>query len=47
MGFMVNTGWCTEECACATNLNDENTKFACFNVVLCFAGWFNLDLVDV
>lgn len=36
-----------EECACATKLNNENTKFACFNVVRCYAGWFNLDLVDV
>jgi hypothetical protein len=36
-----------DECACATNLNNENIKFACFKVVRCYAGWFNLDLVDV
>jgi hypothetical protein len=28
-------------------LNNENIKFACFDVVLCYAGWFNLELVVV
>ena len=28
-------------------LNNENIKFACFDVVLCYSGWFNLELVDV
>lgn len=36
-----------EECAFATKLNNENVKFACFNVVRRYAGRFNLGLVAV
>jgi hypothetical protein len=28
-------------------LKNENIKFACFDVVFFYAGWFNLELVDV
>ena len=44
---MVNTGCYMEECAFATKLNNENVKFACFNVVRRYAGRFNLGLVAV